>query len=182
MDETLIHCVPDRRLRSDTGSSAGKETDVLLRFKGTKEVDWLPVNIRPFIKPFISQLKQWYQVIVFTASKQEYADVILDHIDPDRELIEARCYRDSCLMTRDQVYIKDLRIFEDQWDLKDIVIGDNAVHSFGPQVNNGIPVLPFYDDKSDVEMLYILKFLEVLKDKYDVRPTIRDTFYINKLK
>ena len=32
MDETLIHCVPDRKLRSDTGSSDMKQTDVVLKF------------------------------------------------------------------------------------------------------------------------------------------------------
>lgn len=32
MDETLIHCVPDRKLRSDTGSSDMKPTDVVLKF------------------------------------------------------------------------------------------------------------------------------------------------------
>lgn len=80
------------------------------------------------------------------------------------------------------MYIKDLRIFEDQWDLKDIVIIDNAVHSFGFQINNGIPMLPFYEDKDDIDMIYIAQYLKNLAEKYDVRPTIRDTFWINRLK
>jgi hypothetical protein len=91
MDETLIHCIPDRKVRSDTGSSDMKQTDVLLKCElSPGRVEYLPVNIRPYIKEAIIHLKQWYQVIVFTASKKEYADPILNYIDPDGTLIETR--------------------------------------------------------------------------------------------
>jgi Dullard-like phosphatase family protein len=182
MDETLIHCIPDREPQSDTGSSRNKETDVMLKFQCSDGVDTLPVNIRPYIIECLLQVKKWYQVIVFTASKKNYADTILDFIDPNKDLIEARCYRDSCYITEEHVYIKDLRIFEDQWSLKDIVLIDNAVHSFGFQVNNGIPMLPFYDDKNDRDMIYVTHLLEDLATQPDVRPMIRGRFWINKLK
>jgi CTD small phosphatase-like protein 2 len=67
---------------------------------------------------------------VFTASHQSYADVVLDYLDPNRELIEYRLYRDSCIKTEEGVYIKDLRIIKNR-NLKDVVIVDNAVYSFG---------------------------------------------------
>jgi TFIIF-interacting CTD phosphatase-like protein len=41
------------------------------------------------------------------------------------------------------IYIKDLKIFEDQFSLKDIVIVDNAVYSFINTLENGIPIIPF---------------------------------------
>jgi TFIIF-interacting CTD phosphatase-like protein len=34
-------------------------------------------------------------------------------------------------------------MFEDDFDLKDIVIVDNAVYSFINQLENGIPIIPF---------------------------------------
>lgn len=139
------------------------------------------MNIRPFIKEWILEIKKSYQVIIFTASKKEYADTILDHIDPDGELIEARCYRDSWISTKEGVYIKDLRIFEDQWDMKDMVLIDNAVHSFGFQVNNGIPMVPFYNDKKDREMIYLTHYLKELVGLKDIRPIIESTFWIDKL-
>jgi CTD small phosphatase-like protein 2 len=98
---------------------------------------------------------------VFTASHQSYADVVLDYLDPNRELIEYRLYRDSCIKTEEGVYIKDLRIIKNR-NLKDVVIVDNAVYSFGYQLNNGIPILPFYDDKSDEEMLHLIYYLKCL--------------------
>lgn len=68
--------------------------------------------------------------MVFTASHQSYADVVLDYLDPKRELIEHRLYRDSCMVTEEGVYIKDLRIIKNR-SLKEMVIVDNAVYSFG---------------------------------------------------
>lgn len=50
------------------------------------------------------------------------------------------------MQTEEGVYIKDLRIIKNR-NLKDVVIIDNAVYSFGFQLDNGIPILPFYDDK-----------------------------------
>lgn len=50
------------------------------------------------------------------------------------------------MKTEEGVYIKDLRIIKNR-NLKDMVIIDNAVYSFGFQLDNGIPILPFYDDK-----------------------------------
>jgi TFIIF-interacting CTD phosphatase-like protein len=70
--------------------------------------------------------------MVFTASMKDYADPILDHIDPDGSLIHHWFYRESCVKIEvdgSSIYVKDLRMFED-FDLKDIVIVDNAVYSF----------------------------------------------------
>ena len=39
--------------------------------------------------------------------------------------------------------------------MDDIVIVDNAVYSFGFQLENGIPIIPFYDDKEDEELLHL---------------------------
>ena len=43
-----------------------------------------------------------------------------------------------------------------------MVIVDNAAHSFGFQIDNGIPMLPFYYDKNDKEMIHLLFYLKRL--------------------
>jgi len=55
------------------------------------------VNIRPGTLECLKKAGKHFQVIVFTASEKEYADAILDLIDPDYKLIQARYYRDSCV-------------------------------------------------------------------------------------
>lgn len=89
------------------------------------------------------ELKQIYQIIAFTASEQQYADAILDFLDPDASIFEARLYRHNCVMTPFG-YVKDLRIFDR--DLSKVLMIDNSCLSFAFNVNNGVPILPFYDN------------------------------------
>ena len=121
-----------------------------------------------------------YEVIVFTASHKGYADVILDHIDPDRTLIQHRVYRDNCIKTTDDVYIKDLRIFRNR-DLKDMIIVDNAVYSFGAQLANGVPITPFKDDVEDREFQYLMNYLLILKDYDDMRILNKEAFKMEQV-
>jgi CTD small phosphatase-like protein 2 len=34
-----------------------------------------------------------------------------------------------------------------------MVIVDNAAYSFGYQIANGIPIIPYYQDKNDTELV-----------------------------
>jgi CTD small phosphatase-like protein 2 len=107
-------------------------------------------------------------VVVFTASHRAYADVVLDILDPDHELIQYRLYRDHCIRTEEGIYVKDLRIISNR-QLKDLIIVDNAVYSFGYQLDNGIPIIPFYDDKADEELLHLIFYFNCLAQCEDVR-------------
>lgn len=84
---------------------------------------------------------------------------MLDFIDPSWELTALRLYRDNCIETDEGVFIKDLRIIANR-DLKDILLVDNAAYSFGYQIDNGVPIIPFYDDKSDKELMHLMVYLE----------------------
>lgn len=59
-----------------------------------------------------------------------YADEILNYIDPTGELIQHRLYRESCIRTDENVYVKDLRVIKNV-AMKDKILVDNAVYSFG---------------------------------------------------
>lgn len=122
MDETLVHCVDD---------PATQSSDVILEvtFPSGEKAE-AGINIRPYALSCLREVSKYYQIVVFTASHKAYADVVLDYIDPDRDLIDKRLYRESCVKTEDNVYIKDLRIIKNR-KLKDMVIVDNAVYSFG---------------------------------------------------
>ena len=67
------------------------------------------VNVRPYAKEIIKNMSKYFDVLVFTAGNQCYADPILDYIDPERK-IQHRLYRDSCTMVNNQLFVKDLRI------------------------------------------------------------------------
>ena len=50
-----------------------------------------------------------------------------------------------------------------------MVIVDNLVHSFGLQIDNGIPILDFTNNKQDQELLTLENMLLELKEYDDVR-------------
>ena len=77
-------------------------------------------------------------------------------------------------------FIKDLRIVANR-QLKDIVLVDNLVHSFGLQIDNGIPILDFKDDASDRELQHVEKILMKVKDADDVRLFLAKELEIRKL-
>ena len=45
-----------------------------------------------------------------------------------------------------------------------MVIIDNSALSFGMNVNNGIPILPFYDNKEDEELRHLTFYLNCLQE------------------
>ena len=138
------------------------------------------INVRPYALECLRSANEFYQVIVFTASHQSYADVVLDFLDPHHELIQYRLYRDSCVQTEDGVYVKDLRIIANR-DLKDLVIVDNAVYSFGFQLDNGIPIIPYYEDAKDEELLHLVYYINCLASFEDVREQNRKAFQLREL-
>jgi CTD small phosphatase-like protein 2 len=122
MDETLIHCVED---------ADNDNPDVVLTIEfPTGEVVDAGINIRPFAIDCLRRASKNFQVVVFTASHQSYADAVLDYLDPDKSLIDFRMYRDHCIQTEEGIYIKDLRVIRNR-ELKNMAIVDNAAYSFG---------------------------------------------------
>ncbi|CAI2379116.1 unnamed protein product [Moneuplotes crassus] len=179
MDETLIHCVPYSCYKDKPEMI--EECDVSIDCDIGPD-NKLYVNIRPYIIEALREIKKEYQIIVFTASVQQYADPILNFIDPDHQLFDERFYRESCFDTGDGTSVKDLRIFEDQWDLKNIILVDNFTVSFGMQVSNGFPILPFYDRKDDLEMVYLTYFLKRIAKENDIRIKLTESFWLETLK
>lgn len=172
MDETLIHCVDDIETQ---------DPDIVLEIDfPDEETVYAGINIRPYIMECLEEANKHFQVIAFTASHQVYADAILDYVDPNHEFITHRLYRQHCFLTEEGYYVKDLRIFQG-WDLKDVVIIDNSVYSFAFQIDNGIPIIPFYNDKQDEEMMHLVYYLNCLAKADDVREQNRQAFELFKL-
>ena len=45
----------------------------------------------------LEKLSQFYEIIAWTAGVQEYADPILDYIDPEKKFFKKRMYRPACI-------------------------------------------------------------------------------------
>jgi len=133
------------------------------------------VNIRPFSLELLKELKESFELVIFTASHSSYANKVIDYLDPQKNLIKHRLFREHCMVTEQGIFIKDLRIFGDR-KLENIILVDNALYSFAYQIENGVPIIPFYDNKQDKELLSLKIYLEGLNYTKDCREINKKTF------
>lgn len=85
------------------------------------------VNKRPYCDEFLRRIFKWYNLVIFTASVQEYADPVIDWLESERKFFSARYYRQHCTY-RQGAYIKDLSSVEP--DLSKVMILDNSPLSY----------------------------------------------------
>lgn len=105
--------------------------------------------------------------------------MVLDLLDPKHILFKSRFYRKDCTKTASGLYIKDLTKFN--FDQKSTIIIDNAIVSFAYQLDNGIPIIPYYDDPEDRILPKIKDYCISLKDLSDIRIINRKTFSLTEL-
>jgi len=170
LDETLIHC----------NESADVPSDVVLPIRFPHgEIIEAGINVRPYALEILKEMSQICEVIVFTASHSCYANVVLDYLDPHGQYVHHRLFRESCVVTDEGVYVKDLRILGNR-NLQDCVLVDNAAYSYGCQVENGIPIIPFYDNKEDQELKHLIPYLKSLLNVKDCREVNKQTFKLHQ--
>lgn len=135
------------------------------------------VRCRPHLKDFMERVASLFEIIIFTASQSIYAEQLLNVLDPKRRFFRHRVYRESCVFVEGN-YLKDLSVLGR--DLAHVIIIDNSPQAFGFQVDNGIPIESWFNDRSDQELLLLLPFLESLVGVEDVRPLIAKKFNLRE--
>ena len=135
LDETLIHFKPN-----PNNESSGK------------------IMIRPFLYDFLRSIKKYYELIIFTAATEDYANPIINAIEKDEKFFDYRLYRVHTTIV-DNDFVKDLSKLGR--DLNRTIIVDNMKQNYKNQPENGITIRPFWG--KDVEDTALVDLLDILK-------------------
>jgi Dullard-like phosphatase family protein len=155
LDETLVHAQFKLTEHCDL------RLDVVLdRFPAV-----FYVAKRPYLDVFLRTAALWYNLVIYTASLQKYADPLISNIDPDG-FVKQRLFRSNCIKQSGN-FIKDISIVEP--DLRNAVIIDNSPVAYSMQDANAIPISAWYDDQADEELLNLLPLLHAVAFLHDVR-------------
>ena len=151
--------------------------ETIISFTFTDEKEGI-ARIRPYLFQFLNSIKNYYEIIIFTAGTQDYADPILDIIEENKEkYFSYRLYRENCTVIDNQ-YTKDISSLGR--DISKIIIVDNIAQNFILHKKNGILISSFWgDDGSDKCLLYLGRILinigiEMMENNYslDIRDEI----------
>ena len=158
LDETLVH--------SNFKAVAGADLVVPVRLGAA--VHPVHVMARPGLVNFMEVVARHFEVVVFTASVDYYANPLLDRLDPSGTLITHRLFRESCVLWQGN-YIKDMSLLGR--DERRSIIVDNSPASYLLHPQNALPCTSFFDDKTDNELPRLGRFLRHLatRDVPDVR-------------
>ena len=161
LDETLVH---------SAFSPFSRESDIILNINIEGENKTLYVLKRPHIDKFLQELSSLYEIIIFTASISQYANPLLNQLDKNN-CIKYRLFREHCTFSNG-IYIKDLKIFDRK--MNNMIIIDNNPLSYDNNIDNGIPILSWYDNINDNELLKLLPLLKYMSttNVQDVRTVI----------
>lgn len=155
LDETLVHS----SFRAVPGA------DFVIPVQIEDVVHFVYVAKRPGVDEFLLEMAKYYEIVVYTASLNKYADPLLDLLDPHR-VIRTRLFRESCVYYEGN-YVKDLSLIDR--DLSQSIIVDNSPNSYLFHPDNAIDCSSFIDDPADRELIQIGGFLKNIHDAEDVR-------------
>ena len=127
--------------------------------------------VRPFVYEFLNELKDYYEIVTFTAGTKDYADNILNLVDTNDNLIKYRLYRHHTTIMGCNVFKDLMRLGR---DMSKIIIIDNLKDNFKLQPNNGLFIKTWTSDINDNQLFDLQKILRdiALFNVEDVRPVI----------
>ena len=109
------------------------------------------IQIRPGTEDFLIDLSKYYEIVIFTAALQKYADIVINSIDPNR-VISSRLYRQHTISIGNS-NVKDLTKLGR--DLRYVIIVDNCLENFALQSRNGLKIIDFEGNEFDDELEYL---------------------------
>ena len=147
--------------------------ETLIHFKVNPKDDSSGIlQFRPYISEFLSSMSKFYELVIFTAATQDYADPIINAIEQKGTTFQYRLYRIHTIIINND-FVKDLSRLGR--DMSKVIIVDNMEQNYKLQPDNGITIRPFWGkDTSDMALYDLMSILvKIAGNNMDVRDGIR---------
>lgn len=167
MDETLITSVIQKR-----NGQPIKLPDTPYDYKFLMPAFDSMVYIykRPHVDYFLDCVSKWYDLVIYTASTDDYADPILDFLDRGKGILKKRMFRKDCI---DFLGMRAKDVSLASPDLANVFLLDNSNVECSFNLGNAIHISSYEIGKRDQALINILPFLDSLRFTRDVRSVLR---------
>ena len=130
------------------------------------------VQVRPYADFFLNEMGKFFEIVIFTAAAEDYADLVLNELDKTNS-ISHKLYRKHTEQLNG-IFIKDLKKLGR--NLNKVIIVDNNKDNFSLQPENGLHISSFLGDQNDNELIELSKDLMkiIVSQKDDIRPIIKE--------
>lgn len=160
LDETLVH----------SSFTPVPNPDFIIPVEVEGTVHRVFVCKRPGVDDFMKKVGELFEVVVFTASLDKYANPVLDLLDTSNS-VHFRLFREACVMA-DGSLVKDLTRLGR--DIRQVIILDNSPTSYMLQPQNAVPISSWFDDMNDNQLNILLPWFVDVSDSDDVLPVLSE--------
>lgn len=160
LDETLVHCSRgwQRGGVGTRGPSDGHPPDLIVDFQDVPSLGG--VFFRPNVRLFLEVASKSFEIVVFTASQQAYADQVIAALDPAGTTIAHRLYRQHCTELHG-AFFKELGLLGRP--LSQCILVDNSPISVACNADHSILIRSWYDDRNDQELMDLMVILQDIR-------------------
>jgi len=109
---------------------------------------------------FLEAASKAFELVVFTASQQSYADKVINALDPAGTMIEHRLYRQHCTEFRG-AFFKELGLMGRP--LHQCILVDNSPISVACNADNSVLIRSWYGDQNDQELCDLLSIFKKMQ-------------------
>lgn len=134
------------------------------------------MQFRPYLKEFLEDMRERYELVVYTSADQGYADVVIDCIESEQQFFAHRLYQAQCLRKEGLYLFKDLEILCSNRVLSDIVLVDNLVRNYSLAVRNGVPIVDYKGAFDDCQLVHLAGYLRKLASEPSLPEAINKDF------
>jgi len=129
------------------------------------------LRFRPGVNYFLSEIKKYYEIIVFSLYPKKIGDYLIDALERKEKYFDYRLFVQHCIVVENE-FVKDLKRIGRTLDK--IIIVDNLPQNYKLDKKNGINIRSYWEeDYNDVALGELLNILiNIAQEGGDVRDGI----------